>query len=79
MIYIKGSGVARNNSNKVQYPSSDDFIAAIREAERIAGKKLPIVGGSVFDDTAVTRITILNTEGCDWEHYKGTLHGIFLG
>jgi hypothetical protein len=58
--------------------SIDTFVDELRSLEKSAGVKLKIVGGSLMDDTPPYRMVLVNTDGCDWETYGGTIDGVFI-
>lgn len=39
---------------------------------------LTIVGGTIHDDTPPQNLVIINTDGCDWDHDKGSIEGVFI-
>lgn len=58
--------------------SVDTFIAEVRSMEEVAGMKLHMVGGALMDDKAPYRLTLVNSDGGDWESYGGKIDGIFI-
>lgn len=62
-----------------KYPTANALIQALTALQIKAGKPLYIVGGTMFDDTAIRELTIVNKDGAEWDGAdKNEIAGIFI-
>lgn len=50
-----------------KYPSISALIKALNDATFAAKRALPIVGGYMNDETAISKIVIIDKDGKDWD------------
>lgn len=63
-----------------KYPSVAALVKALNDATFAAKRALPIVGGYVQDDTAISKISIIDKDGVDWDpnNLAQKPHGLFI-
>jgi hypothetical protein len=54
-----------------------EFIEKLESAKKLHGD-LPIIGGSLLDDTPPTKVIALNSDGADVRHYPHEPVGFFI-
>lgn len=63
-----------------KYPSVAALVKALNDATFAAKRALPIVGGYVHDDTVISKISIIDKDGVDWDpsNLAQKPHGLFI-
>ena len=63
-----------------KYPSVAALVKALNDATFAAKRALPIVGSYVHRDAVITKISIIDKDGVDWDpsNLSQKPHGLFI-
>lgn len=63
-----------------EYPSVAALVKALNDATFAAKRALPVIGGSMLNDTVITRVTIIceDRSAWDWRDHTKKPYGLVI-